>query len=172
MCYPWPQGGNNKYKNIITILLSNSLSTLKQTQQLKRSETQQASSVTLAGQLRIDLQNARGMQIDPNGITLHGYLARALLYIVKAMLSRHFWPPDRVRMAWNGRVLPPRPKVARCERMRCSWLNDSSSGYLANAWDSRARQHQGIDDFEENQTLNQNDNQIFIKEIRCANDQK
>jgi prepilin-type N-terminal cleavage/methylation domain-containing protein len=51
-------------------------STLKQTQQLKRNETQQVSAVTLAGQLRIDLQNARGMQIEPNGITLHGFLAR------------------------------------------------------------------------------------------------
>jgi len=61
---------------MMTAILGIVWSTLKQTQQLKRSETQQASSVTLAGQLRIDLQNARGMQIDPNGITLHGFLAR------------------------------------------------------------------------------------------------
>lgn len=61
---------------MMTAILGIVWSTLKQTTQLRRNETQQASSVTLARQMRIDLQNARGMQIDPNGITLHGFLAR------------------------------------------------------------------------------------------------
>jgi prepilin-type N-terminal cleavage/methylation domain-containing protein len=61
---------------MMTAILGIVWSTLKQTQQLKRNATQQASSVTLAQNLRIDLQNARGMQITPDGITLHGFLAR------------------------------------------------------------------------------------------------
>lgn len=61
---------------MMTAILGIVWSTLKQTQQLQRHDTQQASSTTLIQQLRMDLQNARGMQVDPNGITLHGFLAR------------------------------------------------------------------------------------------------
>ncbi len=61
---------------MMTAILGIVWSTLKQIQQLQRHDTQQASSTTLIQQLRMDLQNARGMQITPNGITLHGFLAR------------------------------------------------------------------------------------------------
>ncbi len=61
---------------MMTAILGIVWSTLKQTQQLQKNEAQRKSSVILVQQLRMDLQNARGMQVDPAGITLHGFLGR------------------------------------------------------------------------------------------------
>ena len=61
---------------MMTAILSIVWTTLKQTQQLQRSETQNSSPATLTRQLRMDLQNARGMEVDTEGITLHGFLSR------------------------------------------------------------------------------------------------
>jgi len=57
---------------MMTAILSIVWTTLKQTQQLQRSETQNSSPATLTRQLRMDLQNARAMEVETEGITLHG----------------------------------------------------------------------------------------------------
>jgi hypothetical protein len=51
-------------------------STLKETQQLRQTETRQFPPATLTRQLRLDFQNSRGMQVDSEGVTLHGFVAR------------------------------------------------------------------------------------------------
>ena len=61
---------------MMTAILGIVWSTLKQTQQLQREESRQSSPAALTRQLRMDFMNARGMQVDANGVTLHGFLSR------------------------------------------------------------------------------------------------
>lgn len=61
---------------MMTAILGIVWSTLKQTQQLQKNETRRTSCSLLAQQMRIDLMNARGMRVEPTGITLHGFVAR------------------------------------------------------------------------------------------------
>ena len=61
---------------MMTAILGIVWSTLKQTQQLQRDESRQSSPAALTRQLRMDFLNARGMQVDANGVTLHGFLSR------------------------------------------------------------------------------------------------
>ena len=61
---------------MMTAILGIVWSTLKQTQQLQRDESRQFSPAALTRQLRMDFLNARGMQVDTKGVTLHGFLSR------------------------------------------------------------------------------------------------
>ena len=66
-------------------------STARDTQKLKQDEVTRASVTLLVDRLRVDFQNARGMQFDATGVTLHGFLARDLETLQLTML------PARVR---------------------------------------------------------------------------
>jgi Tfp pilus assembly protein PilV len=61
---------------MMTAILGIVWSTLKQTQQLQRGEARNSSPAALTRQLRMDLLNARGMQLAPDEMTLHGFLSR------------------------------------------------------------------------------------------------
>jgi type II secretory pathway pseudopilin PulG len=51
-------------------------SAVRDTNQLRQSETSQFPATLLIDQMRTDFLNARGMAIDSSGLTLHGFLGR------------------------------------------------------------------------------------------------
>ena len=51
-------------------------SALRESRQLERSTVSDFPPTKLIEQLRVDLQHARGMRIEPAGLTLHGFVAR------------------------------------------------------------------------------------------------
>jgi type II secretory pathway pseudopilin PulG len=55
-------------------LLSVVWSTVRDTNQLRQSETSRFPATLLIDQMRTDFMNARGMAIDSSGVTLHGFL--------------------------------------------------------------------------------------------------
>ena len=61
---------------MMTAIISVVWSTMKQTEQLQREELRSASPVELTRQMRTDFLNARGMEVNENGVTLHGFVAR------------------------------------------------------------------------------------------------
>ncbi len=68
-------------------------STLQETQQLRKADRRQFPPATLTNQLRLDFQNARGMKVDAQGVTLHGFVAR------NAKSGESSLTPGRVRYA-------------------------------------------------------------------------
>ena len=57
-------------------ILSITWSALRESKQLQRTATHDFPPSQLIEQIRLDLQNARGMRIDSAGITLHGFVGR------------------------------------------------------------------------------------------------
>lgn len=57
-------------------LLSVVWSAVRDTNQLRQSETSRFPTTALVEQMRTDFINARGMAIDSTGVTLHGFLGR------------------------------------------------------------------------------------------------
>lgn len=51
-------------------------SALRESRQLERSSTNDFPPTKLIEHLRVDLQHARGMRIEPAGLTIHGFVAR------------------------------------------------------------------------------------------------
>lgn len=63
---------------LMTGLMSVVWSTVRQSNQLRQAEMDQASMTILAERLRIDFQNARGMTLAPDGVLLSGFLGPGL----------------------------------------------------------------------------------------------
>jgi hypothetical protein len=61
---------------MMAALLSIVWSAIRESNQLRASSAGRFPFTLLADQLRCDFHNARGMLVDPGGITLHGFLAR------------------------------------------------------------------------------------------------
>ena len=61
---------------MMAALLSVVWSAVRESNQLRQSEINDFPVTLLVEQIRVDFQNARGMAIDPSGVTLHGYLGR------------------------------------------------------------------------------------------------
>lgn len=66
-------------------------SALRESNQLQRASVSDFPPTRLVDQIRVDLQHARGMRIDPAGLTLHGFVAR------DPVTKRSVLAPGRVR---------------------------------------------------------------------------
>ncbi|MGI9470652.1 MAG: PulJ/GspJ family protein, partial [Rubripirellula sp.] len=66
-------------------------SALRESAQLQRTAVSQFPPTRLVEQIRIDLQNARGMLVDRTGLTLHGFVGR------DPITQRPTLTPGRVR---------------------------------------------------------------------------
>ena len=80
---------------MMTALTSIVWSTARESQQLREKAASQFPITQLAEQMRIDFINARGMLVDTNGITLHGFLG------VDAVSGQAMLTPGRIRYEIN-----------------------------------------------------------------------
>jgi Prokaryotic N-terminal methylation motif len=64
---------------LMTALLNVVWSAARESRQLRQAAISQFPTSLLVERLRVDFQNARGMAIEPSGITLHGFLSASTL---------------------------------------------------------------------------------------------
>jgi len=76
---------------MMTALTSIVWSSARESAQLQRNATANAPITQLAQQMRVDFANARGMMVDRQGVTLHGFLGAT------ASSSRPLLTPGRIR---------------------------------------------------------------------------